>query len=198
MYSTMDTEGKQVAETRRIVLVSSLGKKFIGNVDVPNGTLRTTDLLNSGSIFWKDPGEKCFDNAILMHNVVLQIDDSPVRVRFDKLQVRLSEVILFYDDLESMTDDKEKMRAATMIQKTREQAQVVNIITTEVASSFFNLTGTFYGLFKKKANDKFIPLTDVKLTEIYNKGGKWFQKEIVLPHRFIGVSTNHIEALRLG
>ena len=186
-----------MADRRRIVLVASLGKKYVGDVDVPNETLRTTDLLNSGSIFWKDPNEKCFDNAILMHDVQLRIDDSPVRVRFDRLQIKLGEVILFYDDLESMTDDKEKMRAASMVQKTQEQVQVVNVITTQVAGSFYNLTGSFYGLFKKKSNDRFIPLTHVKLTEIYRKQGKWFQREIALPHRFIGVSTRHIEALRL-
>ena len=189
-----------MASERKIVLVTSLGKKFVGKVDMPNDTLRTTDLLNSGSIFWKDPSEKCFENAILMHEVQLLIGDSaaPVRVKFDKIQVKLAEVILFYDDLESITDAKEKMRAATMVRKTNEEVQTVNIITTEVAGSFYNMTGSFYGLFKKKSNDKFIPLTDVKLTEIYKKEGKWFQREVVLPHRFIGVSTRHIEALRIG
>ena len=183
---------------RKIVLVTSLGKKFVGMVDIPNDSLRTTDLLNSGTIYWKDPSEKCFDNAIYMHDVVLQIDNSPVRVKFDKIQVKISEVILFYDDVDAITDEKEKMRAETMVKKTQEQVQVVNIITREVSNSFYNLTGSFYGLFKKKSNDKFIPLTDVKLTEIYNKEGKWFQREVVLPHKFIGVSTRHIEAVRIG
>ena len=186
-----------MAEERKIVLVTSLGKKYAGKVDVPNNTLRTTDLLNSGSIFWKDPSEKCFENAILMHDTLLKIDDSSVCVKFDRIQVKLSEVILFYDDLETIADEKEKLRAASMVQKTHEKVQTVNIITTEVAGSFYNLTGSFYGLFKKKSNDKFIPLTDVKLIEIYKKEGKWFQKEIELPYRFIGISTKHIEALRI-
>lgn len=189
-----------MASQRKIVLVTSLGKKFAGKVDIPNDTLRTTDLLNSGSIYWKDASDKCFENAILMHEVQLLIGDSSsqIRVRFDSIQVKLAEVILFYDDLESITNEKEKMRAATMVKKNKEDVQAVNIITTEVAGSFYNMTGFFYGLFKKKSNDKFIPLTDVKLTEVYRKEGKWFQREIVLPHRFIGVSTRHIEALRIG
>jgi hypothetical protein len=187
-----------MAEERKIVVVTSLGKRFTGLVDVPNSTLRTTDLLNSGSIYWKDPSDKCFENAILMHDVYLQIDGLAANIKFDKIQIKISEIILFYDYQESIADDKEKMRAATMVQKTQEKVQVVNILTTEVADSFYNMTGSFYGLFKKKSNDRFIPLTQVKLTEVYKKEGKWYQKEIVLPHKFIGVSTKHIEAVRIS
>jgi hypothetical protein len=182
---------------RQVVVVTSLGKKYLGKVDIPNPTLRTTDLFNSGSIFWKDPSEKCFENAILLHDVQLRIDDSAVCVRFDRIQVKLNEIILFYDDLQSISDEKEKMRAATMVQKSKEQQQTVNIITTEVFQSFYHMTGIFYGLFKKKSNDKFIPLTEVKLVEIYRREGKWFQREVELPHRFIGISTSHIEAVRI-
>ena len=135
---------------RKVVLVTSLGKKYYGNVDVPNETLRTTDLFNSNAIYWKDPSEKCFENAILLHDVQLVIDDSPVRVQFDRIQVRLKEIVYFHDDVPEITDEKEKMRASTMVQKTQEQVQTVTIITTRVANSFYNLSGTFFGLFKKK------------------------------------------------
>ena len=52
-----------MAEKRRIVLVTSLGKKYVGNVDIPNTSLRTTDLLNSNSVFWKDPSERASTTA---------------------------------------------------------------------------------------------------------------------------------------
>jgi len=186
-----------MVEQRKVVLVTSLGKKYFGNIDIPNATFRTTDLFNSNSIYWRNPSEKCFENAILLYDAQLVIDDSPVRVQFDKIQVKLSEIIYFYDDLLSITDDKEKMRASSMVLKTKEQVQTVSIITTQVANSFYHLTGSFFGLFKKKSNDKFIPLTKVKITEVYNKEEKWFQREIDLPHKFICVSTSHIEAVRI-
>jgi len=186
-----------MVEQRKVVLVTSLGKKYFGNVDVPNTSLRTTDLFNSGSIYWREPSEKCFENAIQLYDVQLVIDDSPVRVQFEKIQVKLFEIVYFYDDLPSITDEKEKMRATTMVLKTKEQVQTVNIITTPVANSFYNLTGSFFGLFKKKSNDKFIPLTEVKMIEIYNKQEKWFQREIDLPYKFICISTRHIEAVRI-
>jgi hypothetical protein len=177
--------------------VSSLGKKYYGSVDVPNQTLRTTDLFNSGTVYWKDSSEKYFENAILLRDAQLRIDDSAVCVRFDKIQIKLSEVIFFYDDLEAISNEKEKIRASAMVQVAKEQSQTINVITTAVSQSFFNITGIFFGLFKKKSNDKFIPLTGVKVTEIYKKEGKWFQREFELPHHFVGISTQHIEAARV-
>ena len=186
-----------MADQRQIVLVTSLGKKYQGKIDIPNDSLRTTDLLNSGSLYWKNQAEKCFENAILLHDVKLSIDRSSISVQFDKIQVKLSEVIYFHDDLPTIFDGQEKIRAAAMVQKSGEQVQVINIITRQVANSFYNLTGSFYGLFKKKSNDKFIPLTKVKLIEIYEKSGKWYQKEIEIPHHFIGIGSAHIEAVRI-
>ena len=186
-----------MAEQRRVVVVTSLGKLYKGLVDIPNDSYRTTDLFNSANLYWKNPQEKCFENGFLMRDVELIIGGAAIRVKFDNIQIKLSEVIYFYDDQEKISDDKELVRATTMIQKTKEEAQSVDIITRQVAHSFYHLTGTFFGLFKKKTNDKFIPLTNVKLIEICCKGDKWFQRPIELPHKFIGVSTQYIEALRM-
>lgn len=187
-----------MAEKRRVVIVTSMGKKFNGFVYIPNATLRTTDLLNSPTVYWKDPSEKCFENAIQLHDVQLMVDESTVCAKFDKIQVKLSEVIYFYDDQEIISDEKEKLRASAMVKKTHESAQHVRIITTEVSSSFYSIKGTFYGLFKKKSNDKFIPITDVSITEVYKKDGKWFQRQLDIPHNFICISTAHIEATTIS
>jgi hypothetical protein len=187
-----------MADKRKVVIVTSMGKKFSGYIYVPNATLRTTDLLNSPNVYWKDPSEKCFENAIQIHDVQLMVDDSTVCAKFDKIQVKLAEVIYFYDDQATLGDEKEKLRATAMVKKTHESEQHVRIITTEVSNSFYSIKGTFYGLFKKKSNDKFIPITDVSITEIYKKENKWFQKAIELPHNFICISTSHIEATTIS
>ena len=187
-----------MAEKRKVTFITSMGKMFNGYIYIPNASLRTTDLLNSPNVFWKDPSEKCFENAIQIHDVQLMVDDLNVCASFDKIQIKLSEVIYFYDDLEEISDEKEKLRATAMVQKTHENAQHVSIITTEVSNSFYNIKGTFYGLFKKKSNDKFIPITDAIVTEIYKKEGKWFQRKIQLPHNFLCISTSHIEATTIS
>ena len=186
-----------MAEQRKVVVVTPLGKIYQGMVDIPNDSYRTTDLFNSSNVFWRDPAQKCLENAVLFHDVELLIGGSAISVKFDKLQIKLSEIIYFYDDQEKISDDKEKMRASSMVQKTHEHSQVVDIISKPVSNSFYHLKGMFFGLFKKKSNDRFIPLTDAKLIEIYKKNDKWFKREIDLPYKFIGVSTHYIEALRL-
>jgi hypothetical protein len=61
---------------RKVAIVTSLGKKYSGLIDIPNAALRTTDLLNSSNLFWKNPNEKCYDNAILMYDAKLFIDET--------------------------------------------------------------------------------------------------------------------------
>jgi len=183
---------------RDLTIVTTLGKKYSGMIDIPNETLRTTDILNSANLFWRNPNEKCYDNAILMYNVKLNVDDAAVYKRFDKIQIKLSEIYYFYDNFPDIGNEREKKWASTMIKDTQEKAQIVNIITREVASSFYDISGTFYGLFKKKSKDKFIPLTQVKIVEICKRQEKWIKKEIKLPNSFICVSNQHIESVTIG
>lgn len=184
-------------EKRTIVIVASMGKKYRGDIYLPHNNLRTTDLFNSSSVYWKYPEEKCLENAIQVHNVVMEVDSSTPCAKFDKIQIKLSEVIYFYDDQARITNENEKKRATSIINKSNESAQQVTIVTTEVSNSFYEINGTFCGWFKQKANDKFIPLTNASVAEIYKKGGKWYKGSVPLPHSFICVSTDHIEAASL-
>jgi len=133
---------------RQISVVTSLGKKYIGNIDIPSTSMRTTDLLNSSSVFWRNPNDKCFENAILMHDVQLVIDNTALYKKFCKIQLKTSEIIFFYDEHETIGDIQEKARAGSMREKAQEETKTVNIITPVIANSFYDLTGNFYGLFK--------------------------------------------------
>ena len=99
---------------RKLAIVTSLGKKYSGMVDVPGETFRTTDLLNSANIFWKSPNLKCYDNAIFMSDVRLFLDDKAMYKKFDFIQIKLSDIIYFYDDIEVIGDEMEKKRASIM------------------------------------------------------------------------------------
>jgi hypothetical protein len=186
------------AKQRKLAFVTLLGKKYSGMVDVPSDTFRTTDLLNSSNLFWKNPNEKCYDNAILMQDVRLFLDDTAVYKKFDKIQIKLSDIIYLYDDIEGIGDEMEKKRASVMVQQTQEGAQTINIIIRQAANSFYDITGLFYGLFKKKSKDKFIPLTQANIVEIYRKEDKWIRKQVKLPHNFICINNEHIESVSFG
>ena len=187
-----------MVEQRKIAIRTSLGKKYSGLIDVPTATFRTTDLFNSANLFWKDPNEKCFENAILMYDARLMFGDTALYRKFDKIQIKLSEVFYFYDGFQSMGDEMERKRASNLIELTQEKIQTVNIITKVAANSFYDIEGTFFGLFKKKSNDKFLPLTNVNILEIFKKQGKWFKNKISLPHKFIGMANSLIESAVIG
>jgi len=175
----------EMVEQRKITMGTALGKKYSGLIDVPSATFRTIDLFNSANIFWKNPNEKCFENAILMYDVSLMFSDTAIYRKFDKIQIKLPEIFYFYDEFQSMGDEMEKKRTAKLIEITQEKSQIVNIITKVVANSFYDI-------------DKFLPLTDVKIVEISKKQGKWFKNEIILPYKFIGMANSFIESAVIG
>ncbi len=178
-----------------LVIMTSCGKKYMGGIDIPTTSMRTTDLLNSSSIFWRNPNDKCFESAILMYDAKLLSDENAVYKRFPKIQIRTSEIIFFYDDQLEIGDAGEKSRAVSMRDKSQEEMKIVNIITPNIANSFYDISGKFYGLFKKKSHDKFIPLFDASIIEIQKNQDKWAKKNIKLAYNFIGISTRYIEAL---
>jgi hypothetical protein len=185
-------------EQRKVAVVTSLGRKYSGLIDIPNAALRTTDLFNSPNRFWRNQNDKSFNDAILIYNASMTLDETVVYRKFEKIQLKLGEVFYFYDDFQSISDATEKKKSKIVMQKTQKKLQRVNIITRVIATSFYDIQGIFYGLFRNKSNDKFIPLTDVQITRIYTKEGKWFKKELVLPHNFICISASHIESVAIS
>lgn len=183
---------------RRVVLTTSLGKKYIGNIDLPSETFRTTDLFNSSHVFWKNPNMKCYDDTILLHNARLMIDHKTSYKQFDHIQLKLSEIIFFYDDVQEISDESEKKRAHGLKIKVDEKSQTVNIISTPIGTSFYEITGIFFGLFKKKSRDAFVPLTKTEIVEIYKKNDKWTKRKLKLPHDFICISNSHVESITFG
>ena len=187
-----EMEGIMQTAERKVTIVTSMGKKYVGMIDVPNEEFRTTDLFNSVNVYWKNPGMKCYNDAIFMHDVSILLDEKAVFKKFDTIQVKLSEIIFFHDEIKKIQNEMEKKRADTVIRKAKESGQRITVITNLVANSFYIISGFFFGMFLKKSNDRFVPLTRTSITEVYKSQGKWFQKKIILPHDFICVSNNHI------
>ncbi len=179
---------------RRRITVFTPGKIYSGEIDVPNPLLRTTDLLNSTTLYWKDPASKNFSDGLLMHDVVLSIDGIDKYQTFESIQIRQPNIIFFHDDFATLGNSEEKERAAKLIEKTHEEKKTIHLITKVRVNSFFDIQGTFFGLFKNKSSQKYIPLSDVILHEIIRKEGKWVKRRVTLVNNFIGVNSNYIEA----
>jgi hypothetical protein len=169
-------------------------KIYSGYIDIANESLRTIDIFNSSNLYWKDPAERSFDDALLLQQATIILEGSTKLGDFAKLQVRISDVIFFYDSLEGMGDSMEKKRAANLMLKTKENTSLVHIITHTRGGTFFYITGMFYGLFKSKSNHRFIPITQANVVEIIRNNDKWQKKSIPVEGGFVGISTKHIEA----
>ncbi len=183
---------------QRPVILYTPNKIYSGTIDLKNDDIRTIDQLNSSTIYWKNPAEKSFNDAILLYDVTVSVHGAEKFTTFKKLQLRLSDIIFFTDQLQSSGDSSEKLRAQTLSAKAKDERAQAKIITEMRGDSFYFIFGTFHGLFKNKTKQRFFPLTEVKAYEILRTGGKWERIEINLSNHFIGLSSNHIESCSLS
>jgi hypothetical protein len=182
---------------RQITLFTS-AKTYSGHIDIANESVRTIDIFNSANMFWKDPAEKSFNDALLVHNASIMLAGNIKLAEFAKLQVRIGDILFFHDSLENLGDGMEKRRAAHLMRKTRETTSQVQIITQTRGDAFFSISGMFYGLFKSKSNCRFLPITQAKVVEIIRSNEKWQKRAIAIEGGFVGIATEHIEACTLA
>jgi len=178
----------------RKITVFTPGKQYSGEVALPNATLRTTDLLNSATLYWKDPTEKTFNDALMMFNVTISIDGIKEFQKFDRIQIRQPNIIFYHDDFTEMGSVEEKKRADVLKKKSHEEEKSIHLITKVRVNSFYDIKGTFFGLFKSKSIQKYIPISNVVIYEIIRHQGKWAKRKLELSNNFVGVNTSYIEA----
>ena len=180
--------------SQREITLYTPGKVYTGHIDMANESVRTIDFFNSANLYWKNPAEKSFDDAVLLHNAKILLTGDVKLSDFPKVQLRLSEVIFFFDALKKSGDAKEKLRAATLKAKTNEETSVIHAVTYSNGDAFYYITGVFYGLFKSKSALRFMPLTEATVTRVHWVEDKWQKQRIALEHAFVGISIRHIEA----
>lgn len=179
---------------RRVITLFTPGKIYSGEIDVPNPTLRTTDLLNSPNIYWRDPKLKNFSDGLLMYHANLSIDGVEKYRSFKTIQIRQPNIIFFHDGFIELSNTEEKVRAGRLTEKANEDKQTIQFITQTRMNSFFDIRGTFHGLFKSKSNQKYIPLSDAVLHEVIRQQDKWVMRKVKLANNFIGVNSSYIES----
>ena len=180
-------------ENKRDVTLYTPSKIYSGQVDIKAENIRTLDLLNSANIYWRDPAEKSFGDALLLNGADIKLLCGTPLGGFGRLQMRLSEIIFFTDNLQSTGDIAEKRRDISLATKVREKTVSVRILTRMAGDTFYLITGSFAGLFKKKSQSRYLPITNAKVKAIVKKGEEWKSRTIV-NNQFIGLSTAHIEA----
>jgi hypothetical protein len=182
-----------MTEEKREIMLHTPGRSYKGYMDIGSKNLRTIDIFNSANMFWRDPAERSFDDALLMYNTVVTIEGGTKLGEYNKLQLKLADVLFFYDSLVQSGNENEKIRAATLKAKTKETAALVQITTHTRGSGFYHIQGMFHGLFKSKSKNRFIPLTEASVHAVTRVADKWKKKTINIENSFVGVGTAHIE-----
>lgn len=185
-------------DTKRKIDLYTPNKIYSGYLDIKTDSIRTIDLLNSSSLYWKDPAEKSFNDAILLTQATVTIEGKKVLGTFPKLQLRLSDIVFFSDVLEKSGNFTEKVRATALSTKSQEKVSMVRVITRMRGDAFFLITGIFFGLFKSKSQHQYLPVTRVQINEILRNGDQWINKKVPIDNSFIGLATRHIEACTFG
>ncbi len=181
---------------RQVTIITALGKRYSGNIDIPNSALRTTDLFNSSSTSWKNQQQaRYFKDSILLYEARLMLSSGALYESYGNLQLRLSAIIAFYDEFTSLGRDDERARAEIIQAKTGEQNSNVKIIVNTMGNSYYEISGAVNGAVQKKSHDRFLPLQKAAIVEIIKKEDKWFKRRFSIKSNFIGVNTNHIEAI---
>lgn len=179
---------------RREIQLYTPNKRYTGLIDIKNEDMRTLDLLNSSNLYWKNPNEKSFSDSILLYDVQVVVQGEKKLLNFNKLQLRLADIIFFCDKLSKTGDEREKMRAQVLSQRSNEKNSGIRIITRMRGDSFFIIVGVFFGLFKNKSQQRFLPVSQPQIREIVRTGSDWQTNRIAVPENFAGVSTSQIEA----
>lgn len=179
---------------RRAITLFTPGKIYRGEIDVPNPLLRTTDLMNNANLYWKDPANKCFSDALLMYDVILSIEGIEKYRTFESLQIRQPNIVFFHDGFAELGSSEERARMGKLNEKTGDEKKTIHLITKIRVNSFFEMQGTFHGLFKNKAHQKYIPISGVVMHEIIRQHDKWVKRRVNLVNNFIGVNSSYIES----
>lgn len=180
--------------TRRRITLFTPGKIYRGEIDIPNPLMRTTDLLNSPKLYWKDPASKSFTDSLFMHDVTLSIDGIEKYQTYENIQIRQPNIIFFHDDFAELGSSWERQRAERLKEQFREEKKTIHLITKARVNSFFDMQGTFHGLFKYKSHHNYIPISDVIMHEVIRQQDKWVKKRVQLANNFIGVNSSYIES----
>jgi len=182
--------------TRRVVIITSLGKRYEGDIDLPSQNFRTSDLFNSSSVYWKQPARKYLEDSIMMSNVTLTFNGQKEYKKFDLIQIRIPEMVVFFDNLEISGHSSEKMRAASLQNEVAGGIRKVHIITSRISNSFYTISGTIHGAARQKMNRIFVPVSNSVIAEVkLDEGSEYKERFIDLPNNFLGINTKFIEAI---
>jgi len=115
----------------------------------------------------------------------------PGMMRHRDNQGTLDSYIQLYD-VEMIVDDN-------IVLKRQPELNRANMITPMYGSQFYEISGAFYGRFKRAMVKNFLSLTNATIDHFFKKPetDKWNKKPIALPYDFVALNMSFVDSYSL-
>jgi hypothetical protein len=179
------------------VTILMAGKIFTGKVSIGGGLeRRTIAVLNTSSKSIRYTGAAGLhlpEGFLLLEEAAIKTGTA--QQTLGSVYIRKSEIILAYDEFESMGSELEKRRFEQGAAKAG--SRQVTAMTINRAGYWYQLTGHINQLETRLAGkDLFIPMTSVRLERFSLKAGAQDVSQITLP--FAALNSSFIESIQIG
>jgi hypothetical protein len=140
------------------------------------------------------------DSFIQLYDVEMIIDDKIVLKRQDVANVRVIDIMFYWDEIDNLGTPVEQKRAKTMMKSMgRSELNRVTVVTPMYGNQFYEVSGVFYGRFKRAMVNNFLSLTNATVDHFFKKPetDKWNKKSVTLPYGFVALNMSFVDSYSL-
>jgi hypothetical protein len=189
-----------MSDEKRKINVTKQGKKYLGMISIPSDMYRTTDYFNRPSMMRHRDNQGTLDSFIQLYDADILIGDNIVLKRQDVVNVRVIDIVFYWDEIDNLGMPAEQKRAKAMMEQMgRAELNRVTVTTPMHGSQFYEISGTFYGKFKRAMVKNFLALTNAAVEHFFKspESGKWSKRSVSLPHDFVALNMNFVDSYSL-
>ncbi|MBW1646049.1 MAG: hypothetical protein JRJ56_06960 [Deltaproteobacteria bacterium] len=183
---------------QRKITIHKPGKQYTGHIAVPAEAYRTSDYFNRPALMKHPHGQSTADNYIHLQDVRITVD-SRLTMTLETINIRVEDIIFFWDELKNAGTVADQLRAEKLRYKAGQQEMNrISIVTPILNGRFYTVAGTFSGLFRKAIQANFLALFEATITVFQpQNGGEWSKSPLPTPNRFVGFNLNYMESFFL-
>ncbi len=189
-----------MSDEKRKICIIKQGKKYLGGISIPSDMYRTTDYFNRPGMTRQLDNQGTLDSYIQLYDVKVIIDDKIVLTKQDVINTRVTDIIFYWDEIDNLGTPVEQKRAKAMMENIgRPELNRVNVITPIYGSQFYEISGAYYGRFKRAVVKNFLSLTNATIDHFVKnpEANKWSKKPITLPYDFVALNMNFVDSYSL-
>jgi hypothetical protein len=189
-----------MSDEKRKINIIKQGKKYLGELPIPSDKYRTTDFFNRPSILRHRADQGTLDSYIPLYDAEVTIDDNFALKRQNVINIRIIDIIFYWDELENVGTPAEQKKAKAMMDNAGQpELNRINVITPMYGDQFYEISGNFFGYFKRAMTKNFLSLTNATIDHFFKttETGKWNKKPIALPYGFAALNMNFVDSYSL-